>query len=268
MVAMLNELIETAYKIFSAYPVPQTLGASLFPGDDSQARLRVLAVREISDDLLWRYHLAYHATKTPVAEIKHFLPRYLEIVSHFQFGHFWTEIALNRLRLIENEWTLEERELLDIWASTFFAHCLSQYRDGTFSPDAPHIENIADIIIMLAHGGFALEPLLDSWAKNESLSALLHYKDLLLWGFNASMTALENSFAEDDHELFTTLAIWVQHPGVVKHFLQESKQAIEQHEPVLNRAHGFHGGRSHLEELEITQQRLKKWQKVSKLRVA
>jgi hypothetical protein len=265
---MLDKIIETAYRIFAAYPVPQTLEASLPPGDESPARLRVLDVREISDELLWRYHLASHAAKAPAEEVKHFLPRYLEIVSHFQFEHFWTEIALNRLALIGDEWTLEERELLDNWAKAFFAHCLSQYHDDKFSPAAPHIENIADIIIMLAHGGFSLAPLLESWAKDESLAALLHYKDLLLWGFNEGMSSLENSFAEDDQALFSTLAIWVQQPDVVEHFLRVSEQASAQHEPVLDRAHALHGGSSHLEELGSTQQRLREWQKVSKLRVA
>jgi hypothetical protein len=266
---MLDKLIETAYQMFAVYPVPQTLEACSFqPGDESQSRLRMLAVREISDDLLWRYHLATHATKASVQEVKHFLPRYLEIASHFQFEHFWIEIALSRLALVGNEWTLEERELLDAWAQAFFAHCLAQYYDNRYSPDAPHIENITDIVIMLAHGGFKLEPLLEGWLKDTNLSALLHYKDLLLWGFNEGMSSLENSFAEDDHELFATMAIWVQHPAVVKHFLRASKHAIAQHAPVLDSAHGFHCGHSHLKELEIMRHRLKEWQAVARLRAA
>lgn len=261
---MLNDIVETAYKTFAAYPAPENLGCScpLCRLGESHGRLRTMAVREIPDELLWRYHFAAHAEKTQVVEVKHFLPRYLEIISHFQFEHFWTEVALDRLSLAKGEWTAEEWSLLETWARAFFAHCLLQYHDREFSPRAPYIENIVDIITMLAHGGFDIRPLLEGWGKNSSLTAVLHFKDLLLWGFNEDMSALENSFAADDQSLCATLSDWARQPDVIAHFLGECDRALAGREPILNAAHACHCGRTHLEELEAVRQKLKGWQRL------
>jgi hypothetical protein len=220
-----------------------------------------MAVREIPDELLWRYHFAAHAEKTSVGEVKHFLPRYLDIVSHFQFEHFWTEVALDRLTLAKENWTVEERALLATWAQAFFAHCLSRYHDRELAPDAPYIENIVDIVIMLAHGGFDLHPLLDDWSRDWRLSALLHFKDLLLWGFSKDMNALENSFAADDQALCATLRDWVWRPDVMAHFIAKCDRVIDGDDPLLDMAHECHAGRGHREEIRSMRQKLKEWQR-------
>jgi hypothetical protein len=260
---MLKDLVETVYRTFATYPAPDVAGCQcpLCRLGESHKRLRTMAVREIPDELLWRYHFAAHGEMTPVGEVKHFLPRYLEIVSRFQFEHFWTEIALNRLTLAKGEWTSEEQALLENWARTFFAHCLSQYHDRDFSPDAPYIENIVDIIIMLAHGNFDLRPLLDDWGRDERLSALLHFKDLLLWGFNKDLSALENSFATDDKTLCAMLVDWARQPGVAAHFIAACDKAIAGSDPILDMAHNCHAGRAHREELRSVRQRLQEWRR-------
>ena len=219
-----------------------------------------MAVREIPDELLWRYHFAAHVEKTPVAEVKHFLPRYLEIVSRFQFEHFWTEVALDRLSLARGEWTAEEWALLESWSRAFFAHCLSQYHDRVVSPNVPYIENIVDIIIMLAHGDFDICSLLDDWGRDARLSALLHFKDLLLWGFSGDMSTLENSFAADDHGLFSLLSGWVRKPGVIAHFSTGFEAALAGNEAILATAHACHAGRTHREELRTALRKLREWQ--------
>lgn len=258
---MLDDLLETAYKTFAAYPAPENLGCQcpMCRLGESQSRLRAMAVREIPDELLWHYHFAAHAEKTPVVEIKHFLPRYLELVSRFQFDHFWTEIALDRLTFARGEWTAEERSLLDTWAREFFLCCLTQYHDSELAPGAPYIENIVDIVIMLAHGNFDIKPLLDAWAKEMHISALLHFKDLLLWGFNEDMSALENSFATDDQPLCAALAEWVRRPDVMAHFIKECDKALSGREPILDKVHACHGGRAHREEVEALRNKLKEW---------
>lgn len=261
---MLHDIIETAYRTFAAYPAPESLGCQcpLCRLGESHRRLRTMSVREIPDELLWRYHLAAHAERTPVGEVKHFLPRYLEIVSHFQFQHFWTEIALDRLTFARETWTAEEQALLSTWAQAFFAQCLSQYHDRDFAPDAPYIENIVDIIIMLAHGGFDLRPLLDDWSEDRRLSALLHFKDLLLWGFNKDMSVLENSFAADDPALCCMLRDWIRQPDVMAHFIARCDQVADGNEPILDMAHECHGGRGHREELRSARLKLGDWQRL------
>jgi len=260
---MLDDLLETAYRTFAAYPAPESLGCQcpLCRLGESQSRLKAMAVREIPDELLWRYHFSAHAEKTPVAEIKHFLPRYLEIASRFQFEHFFTEVALDRLKLANGEWTDEERALLDKWAREFFVYCLSQYHDRDWAPNAPYIENIVDIVIMLAHGNFDMQPLLDEWAKKQHLPALLHFKDLLLWGFDEDMSTLENSFAADDSALCATLAEWARRPDVMAHFIEGCDKALASSEPILETAHECHGGSTHREELVALRDKLTEWRR-------
>ncbi|MDR1854230.1 MAG: hypothetical protein LBR05_04915 [Azoarcus sp.] len=261
---MLDDLLETAYRTFAPYPAPETLGCQcpLCRLEESQSRLRAMAVREIPDELLWRYHFIPHADKASVGEIKHFLPRYLEIVSKFQFDHFWAEVALDRLKFVNGEWTDEERALLDDWARAFFSCCLSRYYDHDVAPTAPHIENIVDIVIMLAHGNFDLSPLLEVWVEDSGLPALLHYKDLLLWGFSGDMSVLENSFAADDEGLCASLGGWARRPEVVAHFIARCDWALGGGDPLLDAVHECHGGVTHRAELETLRNKLVEWQRL------
>ncbi|MDR0673673.1 MAG: hypothetical protein LBF93_08470 [Zoogloeaceae bacterium] len=268
----LDDLIDNAYRLFAAYPAPGELLACthcMVVAEQEQAR--ALAVRNIPAELFWRYHHAAYMGRTPLQEVKHFLPRYLDLISRFQEeGALCLETALTRLpridykeggaltysRLDPGEWKPEEFSLLHAWARTFFSHCLSQYHDYKLFPGAPPIEAIDDILIMFAHGGFDLSPLLCLWEEDHRLTALLHAKDLLLWGFNEAGTAMENPFAEDDPELCATLMNWLRTAKVRARFRQGCETALARQAPVLDMAHGFHAGRTHREELKIMRQRL------------
>ncbi|MDR3158130.1 MAG: hypothetical protein LBU11_03795 [Zoogloeaceae bacterium] len=273
--ASLEDLVELAYRLFAAYPAPEKLAACEHcMGMEAQERVRTTAVRDIPADLFWRYHFAALDDKRmPLGEVKYFLPRYLDLISRFEEGSVGFEGALTHLppetyrhkekfttlysRLNPDDWKAEEFTLLNAWAKAFFSRCLSQYYDYDLFPDVPRIESIDEMLIMLAHGGFDLSPLLDLWAEDHRLTALLHAKDLLLWGFNEEMTAMENAFAENDEALCATLSGWLQTAKVCAHFRQGCENALARQDPILEMAHGFHAGRTHREELEIMRQRLR-----------
>ena len=74
------------------------------------------------------YNDGAHSEKTPLAELKHFLPRYLELVSQFDFPSHSAEIALKRLKsLNQTAWSEGELNLLTAFASDYFRYCLSMY---------------------------------------------------------------------------------------------------------------------------------------------
>ena len=259
---MLDEIVENVYRAFAAYPAPEheTYSGPLCRNPETQIRLKAMSVREIPDELLFQYHLAADVTAAPVDEIKHFLPRYLDIVSRFQFDHFWVETALDRLTAANDAWTEEEQSLLVEWAQAYFKQCLASYPDSKQGRPRCVIENIVDILIMLARGHFDVKPLLESWAGEGSLAALLHYKDLVLWGFNKNMTRLENSFADGDDALFETLIGWVKRPDVVVHFYAGCKKAIASKASLLD-ANNRANDKAHRDDLKLLRTRLGKWRK-------
>jgi hypothetical protein len=266
--ASLEDLVERAYRLFAANPAPEALTACEHcMGMEAQECVRTTAVRDIPADLFWCYHHAAHGD-TPLGEVKHFLPRYLDFISRFEERHTSFELMLTRLsqthekfgvityrRLNPEEWKAEEFALLDAWAKAFFSRCLSQYHDYNLFPDVPFTDSIADILIMFAHGGFDLSPLLGLWTEDHRLTALLHAKDLLLWGFNEEMTIMTNAFAEDDEALCATLSDWLRTAKVRARFRQECENALARQDPILEMRHEC--GRLHREELEIMRQRLR-----------
>lgn len=74
-----------------------------------EERLANYKVRDISLDLLREYNDGAHTAKTPVEEIKHFLPRYIEFITQFKFPTHSEEICFRLFSpFYENEWTEQE----------------------------------------------------------------------------------------------------------------------------------------------------------------
>ncbi|MBO9566081.1 MAG: hypothetical protein J7621_25120, partial [Niastella sp.] len=128
---MLQETIELAYRIFRHYPAMRPLdvcteGCCMEPAGEE--RLAIMPVQEIPLSLLMEYNDGAKSSKTPTGEVKHFLPRYFELVSNFQFPSHSTELSFCRLAPFDQqEWTADELEVLNSFAIEFFRKCLHAY---------------------------------------------------------------------------------------------------------------------------------------------
>jgi hypothetical protein len=220
---VLQQIVEKGYQLFAAYQAKPpldicTAGCCIDPAE--AALLARLPVKEIPVDLLRLYTNGAKSNSTPPAEVKHFLPRYLELIAQFDIPSHSVEIVLQQLScLLTTDWKPEEQQLLTDFTHIFGAHCLSIY-------PLPKGETIDNFLIMFHLGGLNLSPLLHVWEGINGETALLHYRDLALLGFkhHKEMPTLQNDFAT--HDLAHILHAWAFGTAAKAHFSVAIETAI------------------------------------------
>ena len=113
---LLNEIVEKSYKLFESYTIGQTLDVCkrCCVSDADEALLVNTPLREVSSLVLRSgyFESARAYTDRELWEMKHFLPKVLELVSEFDFPCASTEEVFMRLELHKPErWTSEELQL-------------------------------------------------------------------------------------------------------------------------------------------------------------
>lgn len=226
---MLRDTINKAYKEFSKYTASLPLDVCTVCCMTTQeaTTLANLSVDSIPRDLLSTYNDSARSEKTKIEEVKHFLPRYLELIADFNFPSHSAEISFSRLVPFDkNEWTKTELEILSDFQVAYFKHALQTY------PIPSSGDQIDSIIIMFWSGGLGIDQLLKAWEETESLESVIHFKDLYLGGFNQhKRSKLSNSFG--DNELGEKLTAWLQSTNVNIAF-QERIERIVLHNTKLD----------------------------------
>jgi hypothetical protein len=223
----LPAIIEDAYTLFASYAVGSSLAVCkvcCVTDADEQELLRT-PLRQVSAAVLEAGYFtsARAGTAQERHELKHFLPRLLELVTAFEFPVHSDELAFRCLDLgCTSEWPLPERILLQEFALAFFEQCLNQYplRTGV---------SLVELLIMFDLGQFELSALLAAWAAASSQSSALHLKDLLLHEIrfkHTSQLALENPFAEK--RLAAEMENWLRQPEIQQQLLKQLEHYIMQ----------------------------------------
>lgn len=176
----LENIIEQAYKIFEKYTIGSTLDVCkrCCVSDSDEAILVNTPLREITTQQLRSgyYASARSYSDQELWEMKHFLPRVLELMANFEVPDAATETVFYRLELHKkDQWTAEEMKLLTDFSKLFFEKCLSYY------PYTPDGEVISTYLVMFSSADFELKPILKAWEKAKSLESVLHFKDLVLY---------------------------------------------------------------------------------------
>jgi hypothetical protein len=207
---MLKKIIDRTYQEFSKYRATLPLDACIncCMTIEETTKLASMSVESIPQKLLANYNDSAKPKKTRIEEVKHFLPRYLELISEFNFPTHSSELSFSRLVPFDkNEWTKNEYEILINFQLEYFKHCLNTYPIPSFG------DKIDSIIIMFWESGIGIEKLLLVWEETESLESNLHFKDLYFEGFEQyNRSKLSNSFG--DKELCEKLTTWIQNPKV------------------------------------------------------
>ncbi|MES2732348.1 MAG: hypothetical protein V4714_11380 [Bacteroidota bacterium] len=222
---MLKETVEKLYEQFSTYKAVRPLDICTYccMSIENEELLASLLVREIPKDLLAEYNDGASTAKTPIDELKHFLPRYLELISQFEFPTHSAEIALRRLTPYdETEWSEQELKLLRQFSLDYFEYCLAVY-------PLPEYIQIDSVIIMLWHSQFEIKDLLLLWETDKSKESILHYKDLMFYGFKQhNPSKLNNPFG--GKPIYDFLRQWLDKEEVIKHFSGAIEEIILQEE--------------------------------------
>jgi hypothetical protein len=220
---MLKETLDKAYEIFAKYQANRPLDVCT---DDccmkveDEGRLANFPVNEIPIELLAEYNDSAKPEKTRIEEVKHFLPRYLELISQFRFPTHSTELSFSRLIPFDkNEWTKQEFEILVNFSTDFFRHTLLTYPLPSFN------DRIDSILIMFWRAKFNLEKLLMIWEQINTVESLLHFKDLYFHGFKEyNRSELFSSFG--DKELNNKLIDWIEKEKTREIFEKHIERAI------------------------------------------
>ena len=196
----IDKLIEEAYRLFENYTVGKTLQICTFccVTKEKEAELLKTPLRTIPSNLLDTayYNSARNYSDRELWEMKHFLPRVLELVNNFDFPCHSTEIVFDRLDLDKTEkWTKEEIQLLTDFSVMFFKKCL------TFYPCSPDGDRIETYLVMFGAANFDLKPILTEWENSQNIESLLQFKDFVIKDLQYSFKdlfpyKLTNAFSE------------------------------------------------------------------------
>lgn len=202
----MKETVEKAYELFSKYRADRPLDVctECCMKIEDEGRLASLPVREIPVELLTEYNDSAKPAKTRIEEVKHFLPRYLDLISEYKFPTHSTEISFSRLLPFDkSEWTENELGLLEKFATDFFNQTLQTYPIPSFN------DRIDTILIMFWRADFDIVRLLRLWERTDTLQSVLHFNDLYFQGFNEhNRSELFSSFG--DKELSNILTNWLE----------------------------------------------------------
>ena len=155
-------------------------------------------IRNISLESLSHYNdAAFSNGDFNSSELKHFLPRYLDIIKDLKSPSHSFELSLQRVKSYANEdlWDEKEIKLLNKFGELVFKKCLLTY------PCNGEIFSITDVLIMLWNANIDIKKSLSLWEKNKEVESVLHFKDLI---FNDSKfqygrkLKINNSFSTEE----------------------------------------------------------------------
>ncbi|MGX7666529.1 hypothetical protein [Flavobacterium pedocola] len=202
----LAAIVTKAYTVFN-YPRPSTVTNvctdCCVTAEDAR-KLLTLPLKEIPVELINEYNDHAQALDYNMNEFKYFLPRYLELISRFEFpSAIDTSLSLKNLNF-ENDsyWSKEiEKEVLLDFAKAFVTECFS-------SESFPEDETLTSILNMFYTAQIPIQPLLDIWKANLNEKGMLIISELTLNDINSRGTKITCGFVSE--ELSAILLNWIR----------------------------------------------------------
>lgn len=166
----LQEAVEELYAVFGRYPLdPRMTRCDHCHSDEDQARLGSKPLREPGIEDLDDYAFSALTTWGEADDLKHFLPRLLELAAFGPERHeeFMAEETLfGKLREAEwTQWPAAEREAVGRYLGELRKHVLSSF---------PGVRDIDTLVCCLGQAVDDLAPFLDRWLEGPSEPALRH----------------------------------------------------------------------------------------------
>lgn len=199
-------IINQVYNIFNyTKPTSVTNVCTECCMSKDQARLLLTsALNEIPLEILQEYNDGAQALHFDRKEFSYFLPRYLELISQFQFtSAVDVSLSLKNLKFDCKElWTNEnEEKCIHDFIIAFFKKCL---KTKVFSDNTQLIE----IINMLHVSGFDVNLLLPIWLEDLNNYSVVHLEQLITDNFNCRGKMHTNVFVNSD--LNSILEDWIR----------------------------------------------------------
>lgn len=190
----MENLIDKAYQTFAKYKLSEPLDVctECCMSKSDAALLQRMNLKDASQELIYEYNTGACSEKTPINEVKYFLPKLMELAVNFNFPSHSCELTFKRLEPHdESEFEENEKEILNHFTKDYFLQCLKTY-------PLPETETIDNIIVMLAKGRFNLDIVFKVWEENIFEESTLHLCSLYFDGFNGNPDyKLVNTFSDE-----------------------------------------------------------------------
>jgi hypothetical protein len=224
----LEEQIEHSYTLFEKYTIEKTLYVCkrCCVSDSDEAALVNTPLRQITAQQLrcGYFESARNHSDQELWEMKHFLPRVLELMANFEVPDVSPETVFYRLNLEKRDkWPSEELQLLTDYSVLFFEKCLAYY------PYSPDDCDISTYLMMFSSAHFDLKPILKSWEKVDTLESLLHFNDFVLTGTEfdtENQLTLKNTYVDAEND--KAIIDWLNDNDVKDGFSEKISRILEE----------------------------------------
>ncbi len=213
--AELEAAIEDLYRAFDFYPLPKFTNPCLCCHSpiEADAKLRSKPLRLLEAEDLRDYASDSINVWGDVPDLKHFLPRILELLVTTEtptYGLIDPQIALSKLRYARwREWPADEQSSVERYLQTMWRTLLN------YPPDPDSIDDIEGWLCAIAQCEDDLSVYLGIWIADESLSVSLALSSFLLSSsILSSKNAGRNAFWQGRDEQHRQLSAWVKAPAV------------------------------------------------------
>ena len=200
----LTEAIQELYRVFKPYQVRRhPEGCPCCVSDADKRRLFSKPLAELSPDDLGRFAWKVLTTWGTVEDLKHFLPRLLELIAIDECAPFEREVLLGKLRLgVWNSWPQRERDSIENYLNAIWSDCLDS-EAGTVWLD--------ELLCGLGNTVDDLSPFLKAWAMCRLGTGYAHLVAFIDWNATTLLKRkhLTNLFWSDAGEQMTQAVQWL-----------------------------------------------------------
>ena len=219
----LRAAVEDAYRIFATYspgPIVATCRCPMCMDEGTERALLTTPLRAIDQKLLSEYTWSSGGQSEwpyDANEMRYFLPRYFDLISQGMNPCFTDDaIALRQLGRLEyrKHWPAIEISTIDKFFEKLLSTFLSQpiaWATKQTGETYPYSE-VVDLFCMIENGGGDLPSLLDSWDRDQYLTASAHLAATLHDHFDFD---LSTAFWPDERAAdLVTFTDWLTRPSV------------------------------------------------------
>lgn len=229
LLEQLQALIDEAYHLFKGYPMGGAMAVCNGCGCCLQERdaklLQMTAIKKVDRRLIHEYlDAAVADDDLLIKQMKHLLPRVLELLVQGEYIRHSTEITLDKCHCDRAEyWTAKEIDFMQRFALVYLQWvCESNDQEATLD----------ELVLMFHIAGLDIQPLLMLWqALFSKPKALRDALNMVV--YHTSKGRYSNAFA--DYDVAVAISEWLAKPEVkvvlVDHILddqQASKRSEEE----------------------------------------
>jgi len=203
--------IRELYRVFRPYQVRRhPEGCPCCVSDADKRRLFSKPLEKLTPDELGRFAWKALTTWGTVEDLKHFLPRMLELVAKDDCAPFEREVLFGKLRLGEwRTWPEGERRAVEVFLDAVWQDCLTSEAGGVW---------LDDLLCGLGNAVDDLTPYLQSWTECNLRTGYEHLVEFVDWNSATLLKRkhLSNSFWSDAEAQMRQVVDWLTKPKLVQ----------------------------------------------------